>query len=144
VQPAVVAASYLNEKLNSKLGRQLQDPFTLCGGALPEWCTALPAECRALFSQETRLQLFNATAFGSNRGLQRMLSESAALPDSTRAALRPVRQKVRVARARLLESGIRAMELFAGDRGSLEVEYFGEEGSGLVRGRCALASDSAR
>jgi len=61
---------FVNEKLNSKLRRQLQDPLVMCGGSLPEWCSRLPAACRSVFTFETRQQLFHLTAFGTARAMQ--------------------------------------------------------------------------
>jgi len=44
---------------------------------------------------------------------------------------RITRQKVRISRNRMLESAIKVMDLFGKQRGVLEVEYFGEVGTGL-------------
>jgi len=41
------------------------------------------------------------------------------------------RQKIRVSRNRLLQSAVRALELYAGHRTMIEVEYYGEAGTGL-------------
>lgn len=41
------------------------------------------------------------------------------------------RQKVRIARQRVLESMYKVMELYGRSRAVLEVEYFGEVGTGL-------------
>lgn len=42
------------------------------------------------------------------------------------------RQKVRISRARLLESAVKVMDLYGKSKAILEVEYFGEVGTGLV------------
>ncbi len=39
--------------------------------------------------------------------------------------------QVRVSRKRILESAIKVMDLYAGSRSVLELEYFGEAGTGL-------------
>eukprot|EP00698_Gefionella_okellyi_P017273 TRINITY_DN5031_c0_g1_i1.p1 TRINITY_DN5031_c0_g1~~TRINITY_DN5031_c0_g1_i1.p1 ORF type:complete len:1695 (-),score=309.88 TRINITY_DN5031_c0_g1_i1:43-5127(-) len=123
---------FVNEKLNSKLRRQLQDPLVMCGGSLPEWCTKLPGHLRPLFSFDTRLQLFRLTAFGTARALQRFqLDQPVLSSEEVRPSMRIQRQKVRVSRGRVLESALKVMEMVAGNNASLEVEFYDEEGTGL-------------
>lgn len=50
------------------------------------------------------------------------------------------RQKVRISRARLLESAIKVMDLYGKSKAILEVEYFGEVGTGLVTAAPNLSS----
>lgn len=67
---ACPAPLFVNDKLNSKLRRQLQDTLAICGGSLPDWCLQIPAACRPIFTFATRQQLFHLTAFGTARAMQ--------------------------------------------------------------------------
>jgi len=62
----------VNERLTTKLKRQLQDPVALCSGALPEWCDSLTKELRSLISLETRTSYFAYTAFGVSRSMHQL------------------------------------------------------------------------
>jgi len=140
VTPSAHAAAFVNRKLNGKLLRQLADPLALCARALPSWCASLAAGCPPLFAFEARRLLLHSTAFGLPRALQRLQQQSsdgAAAPnDSTERGSeyrlgRLPRQKVRISRARVMDSALKVMDLYAGQKAALEVEYFGEVGTGL-------------
>eukprot|EP00899_Mesostigma_viride_P024650 jgi/Mesvir1/536/Mv11394-RA.2 len=126
---------FLSPKLTPKLVRQLQDALVLCSGGLPAWCTALTSACPFLFPLDARRQYFFLTTFGLSRALQRLQQQNA--EQATTAADRELRvgrlqrQKVRVSRSRVLESAIKVMELYSSHKAVLEVEYFGEVGTGL-------------
>ena len=62
----------VNERLTTKLKRQLQDPVSLCSGALPEWCDTLNKQLRPLVALETRASYFSYTAFGVSRSLHQL------------------------------------------------------------------------
>lgn len=116
-----------------------QDALALCSGSLPPWVHHLTAACPFLFPFEARRQYFHATAFGLSRALQRLQAQQSS--DGAPVALdrdgrevrvgRLQRQKVRVSRQRILESAAKVFELYAAHKAVLEVEYFGEVGTGL-------------
>ncbi|KAJ0969933.1 hypothetical protein J5N97_022810 [Dioscorea zingiberensis] len=126
---------FVNSKLTPKLARQIQDALALCSGSLPSWCYQMTKACPFLFPFETRRQYFYSTAFGISRALHRLQQQQGT--DSHSANEREVRvgrlqrQKVRVSRNRILESALKVMEMYSSQKAVLEVEYFGEVGTGL-------------
>ncbi|KAF8405417.1 hypothetical protein HHK36_010323 [Tetracentron sinense] len=127
---------FINSKLTPKLARQIQDALALCSGSLPSWCYQLTKACPFLFPFETRRQYFYSTAFGLSRALHRLQHQQSADGHSS-ANEREVRvgrlqrQKVRVSRNRILDSAAKVMEMYSSQKAVLEVEYFGEVGTGL-------------
>ncbi|OEL15032.1 E3 ubiquitin-protein ligase UPL3 [Dichanthelium oligosanthes] len=126
---------FVNSKMTPKLARQTQDVLALCSGSLPSWCHQLTKACPFLFPFETRRQYFYSTAFGLSRALHRLQQQ---LGDNNNGAIerevrvgRLQRQKVRVSRNRILDSAAKVMEMFSNQKAVLEVEYFGEVGTGL-------------
>jgi E3 ubiquitin-protein ligase TRIP12 len=134
--PVVLQEEFLSSKLTPKLARQIQDALALCSGSLPSWCHQLTKACPFLFPFETRRQYFHSTAFGLSRALQRLQQQqSADNPNVTNERELRVgrlqRQKVRVSRSRILDSAAKVMEMYSNQKAVLEVEYFGEVGTGL-------------
>ncbi|BBM99900.1 E3 ubiquitin-protein ligase TRIP12 [Marchantia polymorpha subsp. ruderalis] len=134
--PLVPVDEFLSSKLTPKLARQMQDALALCSGGLPAWCHQLTRACPFLFPFETRRQYFHSTAFGLTRALQRLQQQQSAdgaatSNDRELRVARLQRQKVRVSRNRILDSAAKVMELYSGHKAVLEVEYFGEVGTGL-------------
>ncbi|KAK6916719.1 HECT domain [Dillenia turbinata] len=127
---------FVNNKLTPKLVRQIQDPLALCSRSLPSWCYQLTKACPFLFPFETRRQYFYSTAFGLSRALYRLQQLQGADGHGS-ASEREVRvgrlqrQKVRVSRNRILDSAVKVMEMYSSQKAVLEVEYFGEVGTGL-------------
>uniref|UniRef100_A0A0E0N8G3 HECT-type E3 ubiquitin transferase n=1 Tax=Oryza rufipogon TaxID=4529 RepID=A0A0E0N8G3_ORYRU len=131
----VPSEEFVNSKLTPKLARQMQDVLALCSGSLPSWCYQMTKACPFLFPFETRRQYFYSTAFGLSRALNRLQQQQG---DNQNAGGereirfgRLQRQKVRVSRNRILDSAAKVMEMFSSQRAVLEVEYFGEVGTGL-------------
>ncbi|KAK8586253.1 hypothetical protein V6N13_130774 [Hibiscus sabdariffa] len=127
---------FINGKLTPKLARQIQDVLALCSGSLPSWCYQLTKACPFLFPFETRRQYFYSTAFGLSRALYRLQQlQGADGHGSTNEREvrvgRLQRQKVRVSRNRILDSAAKVMEMYCSQKTVLEVEYFGEVGTGL-------------
>lgn len=126
---------FINSKLTPKLARQIQDALALCSGSLPSWCYQLTKACPFLFPFETRRQYFYSTAFGLSRALYRLQQQGADGHGSTNEREvrvgRLQRQKVRVSRNRILDSAAKVMEMYSSQKAVLEVEYFGEVGTGL-------------
>ncbi|GMH23656.1 hypothetical protein Nepgr_025499 [Nepenthes gracilis] len=132
----VPAEEFVNNKLTPKLARQIQDALALCSGSLPAWCYQLTRACPFLFPFETRRQFFYSTAFGLSRALYRLQQQQGAdgqgsLNEREVRLGRLQRQKVRVSRNRILDSAVKVMEMYSSQKAVLEVEYFGEVGTGL-------------
>ncbi|CAA2997565.1 E3 ubiquitin- ligase UPL3 [Olea europaea subsp. europaea] len=126
----------VNSKLTPKLARQIQDTLALCSGSLPSWCYQLTKACPFLFPFETRRQYFFSTAFGLSRALYRLQQQQGAdghgsVSERELRFGRIQRQKVRVSRNRILDSAAKVMEMYCSQKAILEVEYFGEVGTGL-------------
>lgn len=127
---------FINSKLTPKLARQIQDALALCSGSLPSWCYQLTKACPFLFPFETRRQYFYSTAFGLSRALYRLHQQQGAdglgtVNEREGRVGRLQRQKVRVSRNRILDSAAKVMEMYSSQKAVLEVEYFGEVGTGL-------------
>eukprot|EP00299_Pterocystis_sp_00344_P000269 c10080_g1_i2.p1 GENE.c10080_g1_i2~~c10080_g1_i2.p1 ORF type:complete len:865 (+),score=262.26 c10080_g1_i2:345-2597(+) len=130
--PSLVPLSeFLSVRLTSKIGRQLDDPLTLCASSLPQWCHAVPVICPFLFSFDVRAALLVSTAHGIPRALHAFVTrhQQASEAQNVRVA-RIQRQKVRVQRSKILDSAIKVMSQHASASTILEVEYDGEVGTG--------------
>ncbi|KAL4585042.1 hypothetical protein LXL04_009655 [Taraxacum kok-saghyz] len=129
----VPSDEFVNGKLTPKLSRQIQDALALCSGSVPSWCYQLTKACPFLFPLEVRRQYFYSTAFGLSRALNRLQQQQGEGSTNERE-FRPgrlQRQKVRVSRNRILDSAAKVMEMYSSQKAVLEVEYFGEVGTGL-------------
>ena len=119
--------------------RQLQDPLTLCSGAIPQWMGKLMRTCSFAFPFECKRQFFVCTFLGISRALSRLQQcenlhgGTAAGQETRNNVMRVQRQKVRISRTRVLDSADKVMEMYSSHRAILEVEFFGEAGTGLVR-----------
>lgn len=131
-------AQFVNTKLTAKLNRQLEEPLIVASNCLPSWSQDLARLYPFLFPFETRHLFLQSTSFGYYRSMQRWQNQQSA--DESRRDRhredRPFigrlpRQKVRIARSRILESAIKVMELYGASPSILEVEYFEEVGTGL-------------
>lgn len=127
---------FVNNKLTAKLNRQLEEPLIVASCSLPQWCEDLVRFYPFLFPFESRHLFLQSTSFGYSRSMWRWQNTHSGEASSRRDELRPslgrlIRQKVRIARGRMLESGIKVMELYGCSPSVLEVEYFEEVGSGL-------------
>lgn len=132
----VSSEEFVSSKLMPKMVRQMQDALALCSGNLPPWCHQLIQACPFLFSFESRRQYFYLTSFGLPRALHRLqqqqiASSMASSNDRETRVNRLRRRKVRISRDCIVESAMKVMDLFSKDKGVLEVEYFGEVGTGL-------------
>lgn len=61
------ASLFANSSLSKKLLDQLDDPVSVVGQALPEWCIAAPTFAPRVFSYESRRALLERSAFGVSR-----------------------------------------------------------------------------
>ena len=129
-------SQFVNTKLTAKLNRQLEEPLIVASNCLPEWTQDLSRLYPFLFPFETRHLFLQSTSFGYARSMTRWQNQSAEESRRSHRDDRPFqgrlqRQKVRISRTRILESAQKVMEMYAGSSSVLEVEYFGEVGTGL-------------
>lgn len=131
-------ASFINTKLTAKMNRQLEEPLIVASNCLPNWSEDLARLFPFLFPFETRHLFLQSTSFGYSRSMMRWQSNQSENDErrDRRRDERPLmgrlqRQKVRIARARILESAVKVMEMYGSSPSVLEVEYFEEVGTGL-------------
>ncbi|KAJ4306013.1 Ubiquitin fusion degradation protein 4 [Collariella sp. IMI 366227] len=130
-------SQFVNTKLTAKLNRQLEEPLIVASNCLPSWSEDLARLYPFLFPFETRHLFLQSTSFGYARSMSRWQNaQSQEEARRERRDERPFlgrlqRQKVRIARAKILESAVKVMELYGASQSILEVEYFDEVGTGL-------------
>jgi E3 ubiquitin-protein ligase TRIP12 len=132
-------SQFVNTKLTAKLNRQLEEPLIVASNCLPSWSEDLARLYPFLFPFETRHLFLQSTSFGYSRSMTRWQNAqptSDSRHDRHRGDERPFlgrlqRQKVRIARDRILESAMKVMHLYGHSPSILEVEYFDEVGTGL-------------
>ena len=130
-------SQFVNTKLTAKLNRQLEEPLIVASNCLPSWSEDLARLYPFLFPFETRHLFLQSTSFGYARSMSRWQNtQSQEEARRDRRDERPFlgrlqRQKVRIARAKILESAVKVMELYGASQSILEVEYFEEVGTGL-------------
>lgn len=137
---------FTSKKITNKLLQQIQDPLVLSSGALPSWCEELNHSCPFLFPFETRQLYFNCTAFGASRSIVWLQTQRDVTLERQRApGLSPRREdphefrvgrlkheRVKVPRGeQLLDWAMQVMRIHADRKSILEVEFQGEEGTGL-------------
>ncbi|GMR47420.1 hypothetical protein PMAYCL1PPCAC_17615 [Pristionchus mayeri] len=143
---------FISEKITHKLKQELSDPLVVSAGILPAWCAKLVFEYPCLFSIETRQLYLQATSFGVSRSIVWLQSRRDAALERSRggsanAALASARrddqyefrlgrikhERVKICRNEneLLEQAIRLLRFHADRKAVLEIEYTGEEGTGL-------------
>lgn len=127
---------FINTKLTAKLNRQMDEPLIVASQCLPSWSEDLARLYPFLFPFETRHLFLQSTSFGYSRLMGRWQNaqsdnDSRRHRDERVFLGRVQRQKVRISRARILESAIKVMELYGSSSSVLEVEYFEEVGTGL-------------
>ncbi|KAK4197341.1 putative ubiquitin fusion degradation protein 4 [Triangularia verruculosa] len=130
-------SQFVNTKLTAKLNRQLEEPLIVASNCLPSWSEDLARLYPFLFPFETRHLFLQSTSFGYARSMSRWQNaQSQEEARRDRRDERPFlgrlqRQKVRIARPKILESAMKVMELYGASQSILEVEYFEEVGTGL-------------
>ncbi|XP_014233753.1 E3 ubiquitin-protein ligase HECTD1 isoform X8 [Trichogramma pretiosum] len=137
---------FTSKKITNKIAQQIQDPLALAAGALPTWCEELARSCPFLLPFETRRLYFNCTAFGASRSIVWLQTQRDAVLERQRApGLSPRRDDVhefRVGRLKhervsvprgdkLLDWAEQVLKIHANRKSILEVEFVGEEGTGL-------------
>lgn len=137
---------FTSKKLTNKLLQQIQDPLVLSSSSLPAWCEELNHSCPFLFPFETRQLYFNCTAFGASRSIVWLQTQRDVTMERQRTpGLSPRRddphefrvgrlkhERVKVPRGEeLLDWAIQVMKIHSDRKSILEVEFSGEEGTGL-------------
>ncbi|POS80222.1 HECT-domain-containing protein [Diaporthe helianthi] len=129
-------SQFVNTKLTSKLNRQLEEPLIVASNCLPSWSEDLARLYPFLFPFETRHLFLQSTSFGYARSMNRWQNAQSQEELRRNRDDRPFlgrlqRQKVRISRAKILESALKVMDLYGSSQSILEVEYFEEVGTGL-------------
>ncbi|XP_078675972.1 E3 ubiquitin-protein ligase HECTD1-like isoform X4 [Branchiostoma floridae x Branchiostoma belcheri] len=140
----VSAEEFQSKKLTNKVIQQTQDPLSLAAAALPEWCEKLTNKCPMIFPFETRQLYFNCTAFGCSRAIVWLQNKRDAALERSRGPSprrddhhefrvgRLKHERVKVPRGEsLMEWAVNVMRIHADRKSVLEVEFVGEEGTGL-------------
>ncbi|XP_053661606.1 E3 ubiquitin-protein ligase Ufd4 [Anopheles marshallii] len=137
---------FMSKKITNKLQQQIQDPLVLSSGSLPKWCEEYNQSCPFLFPFETRQLYFSCTAFGASRSIVWLQSQRDVSLERQRApGLSPRhadQQEFRVGRLKhervkvprgenLLDWAQQVMRVHCNRKSVLEVEFVGEEGTGL-------------
>lgn len=139
-ESTIRAEDFVNRKLTAKMNRQLEEPLIVASSCLPDWTYWLMQEASFLFPFETRYLFIQSTSFGYSRLIARWQSLQARSnnqrDEHNRQEQQPIlgrmeRQKVRIMRSQMLESAIKILDLFGSSQSVLEIEYTGEEGTGL-------------
>ncbi|KAI9481304.1 MAG: hypothetical protein EXX96DRAFT_502897 [Benjaminiella poitrasii] len=137
----IIAQDFINRKLTAKANRQLEEPLIVASSCLPTWLYWLMSETPFLFPFEARYLFIQSTSFGYARLIARW--QSLQMRNNTQNGTRsesldhqPVlgrmeRQKVRIVRTQMLESAVKILDLFGNSPSVLEIEYIGEEGTGM-------------
>uniref|UniRef100_A0A1L8DSR6 E3 ubiquitin-protein ligase n=2 Tax=Nyssomyia neivai TaxID=330878 RepID=A0A1L8DSR6_9DIPT len=136
---------FMSKKITNKLLQQIQDPLVLSSNSLPSWCEDLNQSCPFLFPFETRQLYFSSTAFGASRSIvwlqsQRDVTLDRRIPGSS--PRRDEQHEFRVGRLKhdrvkvprsenLIEWAVQVMKTHCTRKSVLEVEFVGEEGTGL-------------
>eukprot|EP01117_Protostelium_nocturnum_P003254 TRINITY_DN1420_c0_g1_i2.p1 TRINITY_DN1420_c0_g1~~TRINITY_DN1420_c0_g1_i2.p1 ORF type:complete len:1554 (+),score=499.41 TRINITY_DN1420_c0_g1_i2:246-4907(+) len=135
VHPLLSPTEFNSTKLSAKLVKQVQDPLILVSGAFPEWANWLLKSYPFLFSCETRRLFFSCTTMGVARALhylqQHLVGTNVSIRGHEFKVGRIPRQKVRLSRKDVIPSAVKVMELYSRAKSLIEVEYFGEVGTGL-------------
>ncbi|KAM9651974.1 E3 ubiquitin-protein ligase HECTD1 isoform 16-T16 [Morphnus guianensis] len=136
---------FTSKKITTKILQQIEEPLALASGALPDWCEQLTSKCPFLIPFETRQLYFTCTAFGASRAIVWLQNRREATVERTRTTStvrrddpgefrvgRLKHERVKVPRGEsLMEWAENVMQIHADRKSVLEVEFLGEEGTGL-------------
>ena len=153
--PSVPVDIFFSSKLTQKLQQELTDPLVVSARTMPRWCGNLVYNFPCLFSVDTRLMYLNTTAFGTSRAIGYLQGKRDQLLEQNRSATstagtnmagtrredhypeyrigRVKHERIKVHRNEklFLESAIKVLKFHAMRKSILEIEYYGEEGTGL-------------
>ncbi|XP_043929755.1 E3 ubiquitin-protein ligase HECTD1 isoform X1 [Protopterus annectens] len=141
----VAPEEFTSKKITTKILQQIEEPLALASGALPDWCEQLTSKCPFLIPFETRQLFFTCTAFGASRAIVWLQNRREATVERTRVTSTARRddpgdfrvgrlkhERVKVPRGEsLMEWAENVMQIHADRKSVLEVEFLGEEGTGL-------------
>ncbi|XP_041927406.1 E3 ubiquitin-protein ligase HECTD1 isoform X6 [Alosa sapidissima] len=136
---------FTSKKVTTKILQQIEEPLALASGALPDWCEQLTSKCPFLIPFETRQLYFTCTAFGASRAIVWLQNRREATMERTRPSTtvrrddpgefrvgRLKHERVKVPRGdSMMEWAESVMQIHADRKSVLEVEFQGEEGTGL-------------
>ncbi|CAK6980079.1 E3 ubiquitin-protein ligase HECTD1 isoform X3 [Scomber scombrus] len=136
---------FTSKKITTKILQQIEEPLALASGALPDWCEQLTSKCPFLIPFETRQLYFTCTAFGASRAIVWLQNRREATMERSRPSTtvrrddpgefrvgRLKHERVKVPRGEaMMEWAESVMQLHADRKSVLEVEFQGEEGTGL-------------
>ncbi|KAM9466850.1 E3 ubiquitin-protein ligase HECTD1 isoform 5-T7 [Clarias gariepinus] len=136
---------FTSKKITTKILQQIEEPLALASGALPDWCEQLTSKCPFLIPFETRQLFFTCTAFGASRAIVWLQNRREATIERTRPSTtvrrdepgefrvgRLKHERVKVPRGEnMMEWAESVMHIHADRKSVLEVEFQGEEGTGL-------------
>ncbi|XP_017331293.1 E3 ubiquitin-protein ligase HECTD1 isoform X7 [Ictalurus punctatus] len=136
---------FTSKKITTKILQQIEEPLALASGALPDWCEQLTSKCPFLIPFETRQLFFTCTAFGASRAIVWLQNRREATMERTRPSTtvrrdepgefrvgRLKHERVKVPRGEsMMEWAESVMHIHADRKSVLEVEFQGEEGTGL-------------
>ncbi|XP_033000015.1 E3 ubiquitin-protein ligase HECTD1 isoform X9 [Lacerta agilis] len=136
---------FTSKKITTKILQQIEEPLALASGALPDWCEQITSKCPFLIPFETRQLYFSCTAFGASRAIVWLQNRREATVERTRTTGtvrrddpgefrvgRLKHERVKVPRGEsLMEWAENVMQIHADRKSVLEVEFLGEEGTGL-------------
>ena len=125
-----------NKELSRKLMEQLEDPLTVVGGALPQWCFAAPSFAPRLFSYKSRRLLLELGAFG--------VSRSALRQQESKVNVGHLRHRMASLRARAVELVGEAFSSGAEDPTALQLqadELYGMEEALAARVKAAFRAE---
>uniref|UniRef100_A0AAV2JG34 E3 ubiquitin-protein ligase n=1 Tax=Knipowitschia caucasica TaxID=637954 RepID=A0AAV2JG34_KNICA len=136
---------FTSKKVTTKILQQIEEPLALASGALPEWCEQLTSKCPFLIPFETRQLYFTCTAFGASRAIVWLQNRREATMERSRPSTavrrddpgefrvgRLKHERVKVPRGdSMMQWAESVMGVHAERKSVLEVEFLGEEGTGL-------------
>ncbi|KAM8917345.1 E3 ubiquitin-protein ligase HECTD1 isoform 3-T3 [Spinachia spinachia] len=136
---------FTSKKITTKILQQIEEPLALASAALPDWCEQLTSKCPFLIPFETRQLYFTCTAFGASRAIVWLQNRREATMERSRPSTtvrrddpgefrvgRLKHERVKVPRGEtMMEWAESVMQLHADRKSVLEVEFQGEEGTGL-------------
>ncbi|KAM9294000.1 E3 ubiquitin-protein ligase HECTD1 isoform 1-T1 [Gastrophryne carolinensis] len=142
---SVPQEEFTSKKITTKILQQIEEPLALASGALPDWCEQLTSKCPFLIPFETRQLYFTCTAFGASRAIVWLQNRREATVERSRTASavrrddpgefrvgRLKHERVKVPRGEsLMEWAENVMQIHSDRKSVLEVEFLGEEGTGL-------------
>ncbi|MEQ2263222.1 E3 ubiquitin-protein ligase HTD1 [Xenotaenia resolanae] len=139
------AEEFTSKKITTKILQQIEEPLAVASGALPDWCEQLTSKCPFLIPFETRQLYFTCTAFGASRAIVWLQNRREATMERSRPSTtvrrddpgefrvgRLKHERIKVPRGdSMMEWAESVMQIHADRKSVLEVEFQGEEGTGL-------------